>query len=79
MGRAWKKQFQVVPDSSDAPVKSRLWFARKLEDFLTRWRARYLNLEEIRDREIGVILSRENMEETSRRNPELSLCSWKSF
>lgn len=73
MGRAWKKQFQVVPDSSDAPVKSRLWFARKLEDFLTRWRARYLNLEEIRDREIGVILSRENMEETSRRNPELSL------
>lgn len=73
MGRAWKKKFQIVPDHPDAPVKCRLAFARKLEEFLARWKERWLCLDEIRDPEIGVILSRENMEDTRDRNPGLSL------
>lgn len=73
IGKAWKKKFQVVRDHSDASVKSRLDFARKLEEFLAAWKEKYLCLEEIRDQEIGVILSKENLEETKSRNPHLSL------
>lgn len=56
-----------------APVKSKLGFVEALEEFLKLWQTHYLNLDTIKDRELGVLLSRENMEETKSRNPQLSL------
>lgn len=73
MGKAWKKKYRILPDDGMAPVKSKLAFVRKLEEFLSSWKETYLCLDSIRDRELGCILSRENMEETRDRNPQLSL------
>lgn len=73
MGKAWKKSYHMIADDGMAPVKSKLAFVRKLEAFLRDWIDTYLNLESIQDEQIGQILSREDMEETVRRNPQMSL------
>ena len=40
---------------------------------MKKWIEKHLNLQDIRDRELGVILSQENMQDTRSRNPDLSL------
>lgn len=73
MGNTWKKKYQIIQEDAMAPVKSKLGFVEALEEFLKLWQTHYLNLDTIKDRELGVLLSRENMEETKSRNPQLSL------
>lgn len=73
MGKAWKKKYQVIADDDMAPVKSKLEFVEKLEEFLAGWRKRRLRTEEIRDSRTGCILSKENIEETVSRNGQMSL------
>lgn len=73
IGKSWKKSYSVIPDDSMAPVKSKLAFVRKLEEFLSAWRQKWLNLSDIMDDKIGCILSRESMEDTIDKNPNLSL------
>ncbi len=73
MGKAWKKKYRVISDDEMAPVKSKLRFVKQLELYLSLWVKEYLNLESIRDRQLGCILSRTDMEETYERNPQMSL------
>lgn len=73
MGKAWKKKYQVTADDALAPVKSKLDFVYKLETFLQEWRKEYLDLTTIRDRQIGMILTEEDMRDTVRRNAQMSL------
>lgn len=73
MGKAWKKKYQVTADDALAPVKSKLDFVYKLETFLQEWRKEYLDLSTIRDRQIGTILTEEDMRDTVRRNAQMSL------
>ena len=73
MEKSWKKKFSIIEEDSKACKKSRLDFVYALECFLKKWIEKHLNLQDIRDRELGVILSQENMQDTRSRNPELSL------
>lgn len=73
MGKSWKKSYSVIPDDAMAPVKSKLDFVRKLEDFLGAWRRKWMDLGDVVDGQIGCILSRESMEDTLDKNPELSM------
>lgn len=73
MGRAWKKKYKIILDDRMAPRKSKLKFVDSLEKFLREWQETYLKLDSIRDRQLGCILSREDMLETRERNPHMSL------
>ncbi|MBS6195547.1 MAG: ATP-binding domain-containing protein [Clostridiales bacterium] len=73
MGRAWKKKYQMTGDDGLAPVKSKLSFVRKLEQFLSEWIGQYLKLESVRDKQLGCILSEADMRDTKQRNPQMSL------
>lgn len=73
MEKSWKKKFSIIEEDSKAYKKSRLDFVYALECFLKKWIEKHLNLQDIWDRELGVILSQENMQDTRSRNPELSL------
>ena len=71
--KSWKKKYKIVEGNQDAQGKSRLEFISALEDFLKSWIDRYLQLKDIRDKDLGLILSEDNMQDTKMRNPELSL------
>lgn len=71
--KSWKKKYKIVEGNQDAQGKSRLEFISALEDFLKAWINRYLQLKDIRDKDLGLILSEDNMQDTKMRNPELSL------
>ncbi len=73
MGKSWKKSFRLVPDDPMAGRKSHLDFAERLDRFLRKKRQEEIPDSDIRDRDMGVILSRENVAETLLRNPHLSL------
>lgn len=70
--KSWKKKYKIVEGNQDAQGKSRLEFISALEDFLKAWIDRYLQLKDIRDKDLGLILSEDNMQDTKMRNPELS-------
>lgn len=59
MEKSWKKKFSIIEEDSKACKKSRLDFVYALECFLKKWIEKHLNLQDIRDRELGVILSQE--------------------
>lgn len=73
MGKAWKKKYRIVPDHADAPVKSRLPFIMTLEKYLSEFREKALPPAEIYDSSLGLLLSRESMEETCSSSGNLSL------
>lgn len=73
MGKSWKKKYQIIPEDIMAFVKSKLSFICALDEFLDMWKQRYLSLNTIKDAELGILLSEENMKETRKRNPQLSL------
>ena len=64
MGKAWKKQYQIVADYPDASVKSHLPFIRALDGFLSRTIEDTLHLSDITDPDLGVILSQKSIAET---------------
>lgn len=73
MGSAWKKKYQVIPDDSMAPTKSKLPFVNDLETFLHNWKENALQLQDIRDKQLGSILTENNLRDTLMRSPQLSL------
>ena len=73
MGKAWKKQYQIVADYPDASVKSHLPFIRALDGFLSRTIEDTLHLSDITDPDLGVILSQKSMAETWSYHPNDSL------
>jgi len=79
MGKTWLKKYRLIPDRTDAPVRSRLPFILSLEKFLDKWEQHYLNLETIKDPETGTIFTSLNMEETRSRNTGLSLYQFETL
>ena len=73
MGNAWKKKYKIMPDDAMAPVKSKLPFIKKLDAFLEEKRRAAIAPADIRDNELGTVLSKENIRETMERNPQMSL------
>lgn len=73
MGKAWKKKFKLTGDNGDAPKKSRLAFAKRLEEFLERRREESLGLSAVADGELGVIFTEGSLREAADRNRGLSL------
>lgn len=73
MEKAWKKQYQIVPDYPEAEIKSHLPFIRALDRFLTELTEEALNLSDITDPDLGVVLSLESMLEAKSYHPEDSL------
>ena len=73
MGKAWKKQYQIVPDYPEADVKSHLPFIQALDAFLGRLTEEALNLSDITDPDLGVVLSLDSMLETRSYHPDDSL------
>ena len=73
MEKAWKKQYQIVPDYPEAEIKSHLPFIRALDRFLAELTEEALNLSDITDPDLGVVLSLESMLEARSYHPEASL------
>ncbi len=73
MEKAWKKQYQIVPDYPEAEIKSHLPFIRALDRFLTELTEEALNLSDLTDPDLGVVLSLESMLEARSYHPEDSL------
>lgn len=73
MHKAWKKKYKLVSDNEEAAFKSKLKFVKALEQFLLNWRQENISLETIRDEQIGIILSEENLTETCNSNGHLSI------
>ncbi|WP_317347118.1 HelD family protein [Blautia argi] len=71
--KSWKKKYKIVEENQEAQEKSKLEFISALEDFLKTWTDRALQLRDIQDKDLGLILSEDNMQDTKMRNPELSL------
>lgn len=73
MGKAWKKKYKQIPEQFDAPYKSKLSFVKQLEQFLDDWKHTHLPIQEVRDPQVGLLLSKEMMEETLRNSASCSL------
>lgn len=73
MGKAWKKQYRIVPDYPEAPVKSHLPYIHALDRFLAELTTEALNLSDITDPDLGVVLSLDSMQEARSYHPEDSL------
>lgn len=71
--KSFKKSYQIVPDHSEAPQKSRLDFIRKLDNYLRSRVAQTLDFQDIIDPDLGVVLSADNMKESLSYHPEFSL------
>ncbi|MDO4324999.1 MAG: ATP-binding domain-containing protein [bacterium] len=61
MGKSFKKTYKTVAVNEDGSRKSRLKFAKELEDFLKRKREEALQHETIEDSLLGVLLTKETI------------------
>lgn len=68
-----EEKYKIMPDDAMAPVKSKLPFIKKLDAFLEEKRRAAIAPADIRDNELGTVLSKENIRETMERNPQMSL------
>lgn len=73
MEKAFKKKYRLVAEGTEAARKSKLFFIKKLEAFLTRKTEEALNIKDIKDQELGVLMRAEDLEETKRNSGVLSL------
>lgn len=73
MGKAFKKTYKIVPTKEDGRVKSRLEFAEQLTAFLEEKRTNAKPDGDIKDSQLGMIFTRQNLEETWEQFPEKSL------
>lgn len=72
LGKEWKKKYQVAEEFSDARVRSKMLFMLELEIYLMQLRETLADCEELRDPQLGVILSKENNHRILQENPEFS-------
>lgn len=73
MGKAWKRNYQMIEDDQMAIIKSRLGFVKELEIFLEKWREDVLPPVTIHDTALGCVLSKADMADTLKRNKHLSV------
>lgn len=71
--KEWTKKHTVTEVLPDAKVRSRMDFMLKLELFLLHLREEKVDCSELRDRELGVILTGSSMERFVGENPEYSI------
>ena len=69
--KEWKKKYQIV--EADPAWKSKMLFARELENYMQMLREHILGDCEVKDAEIGMLLSTKNNERFVRENPQYSI------
>lgn len=69
----WKKKFRLDEIPVAEAYKSRMAFVKELDAYLDGMRRQKIGGKPVRDRQLGVILSAENIENTINENPALSL------
>lgn len=72
LGKEWKKKYK--PGETREAFKSKLAFAKELEEYLADLRIRLLPCVPVRDERLGVILSEESIAATLHENQEASVC-----
>ena len=73
LGKDWPKKFKYVETTLLSEEKCHLSFARELTGYLQSMRDEVLPLESIKDRELGIVLSKQNSSNTIREQNESSL------
>lgn len=71
--KEWTKKHSVAEVLPDAKVRSKMDFLLKLELFLLHLREEKVNCRELRDKELGIILTGSSMERLRSENPEYSI------
>lgn len=79
MGKAWKKNYKLIPDRKDADVRSKLSFVIALDHFLKQFEQQKLDLSPIQDPLAGRVFSTDNMEEMRRLNSHLSMLQFEKL
>lgn len=73
LGREWKKQYQLEDIKVSEAFKSHISYGKDLDDYLYQIRMESLCKKEVKDDQIGVILSLESINTTVAENPRFSL------
>lgn len=71
--KEWKKKYQIVETDPAWAWKSKMLFARELENYMQMLREHILGDCEVKDAEIGMLLSTKNNERFVRENPQYSI------
>ncbi len=71
--KEWKKKYQIVEADPAWAWKSKMLFARELENYMQMLREHILGDCEVKDAEIGMLLSTKNNEHFVRENPQYSI------
>lgn len=71
--KEWKKKYQIVEADPAWAWKSKMLFARELENYMQMLREHILGDCEVKDAEIGMLLSTKNNERFVRENPQYSI------
>lgn len=73
LGKEWKKKKQeVIEQTADAAVRSKIGFMLELEIYLLHLREQYVDCSPLQDRALGTILSRSSNERLMAENPNFS-------
>lgn len=73
LGKDWKKKYRLEDTDISEAFKSGISFGKALDHYLYQIRENALCQKEVRDEEIGLILSKDSLNNTLKENPELSL------
>lgn len=71
--REWKKSYKLIEPSPAFSWKSKMLFARELENYLEKLRQHILGNCAIHDEDLGVLLSQKNNENFIKSNPDFSM------
>ena len=71
--KEWKKKYRIVEPNTSWAWKSKMLFAKELEHYMQLLRDHILGDCVVSDREIGVLLSKQNNEHFIRQNPQYSI------
>lgn len=71
--KEWTKKQKVVELLPDAAVRSRIDFVLRLELFLLHLRERYIDCQELKDKELGTVLTGSGIERLRTENPDYSI------
>ena len=73
LGKEWTKKHSVIDTTSDAKVRSKMDFMLDLEIWLMRFRETFYAGGPLKDKELGIIISKSSMERLFMENPEFSI------
>lgn len=79
LGKEWKKKYTVISPDETAKERCRLSFVGELEQYLLRLRNRIVDGNELKDEEIGTILTQNSCLSLRDENPEFSVTQLLKF